>query len=248
MFTRLLVGLDESPRADQAFEQALLLAQRFQATVIAAYARESGGPDGAPMLERARLRALERGVAAEVKLGHGAADVFLAEVATQSDAVLVGRRGARTGQDAIGPTVASLIRIAERVVIVCGATPSPMQAVAIAYDGRETSRRALDLAARFASIVGSTIHVIHANPDREAGVGVVGEAEASLSLLRVAFVTHVEKGKPAEVVARVIAETKCDALFAGAHMQRQEGRPSQVTISHAEEILRHTDIPVAIQP
>jgi nucleotide-binding universal stress UspA family protein len=65
---------------------------------------------------------------------------------------------------------------------------------------------------------------------------------------RVAFVTHVEPGQPGEVVARVIARTRCDALFAGAHMSHEPGRPSAVVVSHAEEILRHTDIPVVIQP
>jgi hypothetical protein len=31
-------------------------------------------------------------------------------------------------------------------------------------------------------------------------------------------------------------------------MRHIDGRPSAVVVSHAEEILRHTDIPVAIQP
>jgi nucleotide-binding universal stress UspA family protein len=73
-------------------------------------------------------------------------------------------------------------------------------------------------------------------------------AEATLSMQRVAFVTHVEPGKPGEVMARVIQRIHCDALFAGAHMSHVDGRPSAVVVSHAEEILRHTDIPVVIQP
>src|SRR2546422_6927179 len=36
VFTRLLVGLDGSPRADSAFEQAVVLAQRFGSTVVVA--------------------------------------------------------------------------------------------------------------------------------------------------------------------------------------------------------------------
>jgi nucleotide-binding universal stress UspA family protein len=44
----------------------------------------------------------------------------------------------------------------------------------------------------------------------------------------------------------VIQRTECDALFAGAHVG--SGRRSDVTVSHAEEILLHTDIPVVIQP
>ena len=51
---------------------------------------------------------------------------------------------------------------------------------------------------------------------------------------------------PGAAVARVIERTKCDALFAGAHVG--SGRRSDVTVSHAEEILLHTDIPVVIEP
>src|SRR5256885_9548002 len=40
VFTRLLVGLDGSPRADAAFEQAVLLGNRFGSTIIVAYVRE----------------------------------------------------------------------------------------------------------------------------------------------------------------------------------------------------------------
>jgi len=178
----------------------------------------------------------------------GSPDIVLAELAKTVDAALVGRRGSITAADALGPTVSSLITIAERCVIVCGGSPSPMHSCAVAFDGGDTSRRALDLAARFASIVESTVHVIHATPDHDAGLQVVGAAEAVLSMLGVPFVTHIEGGSPGEVVARVIARTQCDALFAGAHLERRSGRPSQPVVSHAEEILRHTDIPVVIQP
>jgi nucleotide-binding universal stress UspA family protein len=247
MFTRLLVGLDGSPRSDAAFEQALLLARRFGATVVAAYVRESGKPDeDGQMLERAGERAAEVAAPFEAVEKDGEPDLALAELAHGSDAVLVGRRGVATTDDALGPTVASLIRIAQTSVIVCGGTPSPMKQCAVAYDGRATAKRALELAARFATTGESTVHVIHAAADRDAGLRVVGEAEAALSMLRVPFVTHLETGKPGEVVARVIARTKCDALFAGAHVPRE--RTSLASASHAEEILRTTDIPVVIQP
>ncbi len=251
MFTRLLVGLDGSPRADSAFEQAVVLGKRFGSSIIVAYVEEPGGrsADGAAMLDRAQERVRAAGLKVETVARAGPPDVELAELAKSADAVLVGRRGVTTkGQGALGPTVASLIRIAERCVIVCGGLPSPMQSCAVAFDGRDTSRRALELAMQFASVVEGTIHLIHATDDREAGLKVVGVAEATLSMQRVAFVTHVEPGKPGEVVARVIKRTHCDALFAGAHMTHQQGRPSAVVVSHAEEILRHTDIPVVIQP
>ena len=250
MFTRLLVGLDGSPRADSAFEQAVFLGKRFGSTIIVAYVKEADGleTDGPAMLDRARERVVAAGLQVEITALTGHADVELAELAKTADAVLVGRRGVTTKGDALGPTVASLIRIAERCVIVCGGLPSPMRSIAIAFDGRDTSRRALELAMQFATVAESTVHIVHANADREAGLKVVGVAEATLSMQRVPFVTHVEPGKPGEVVASVVKRIRCDALFAGAHMSHREGRPSAVVVSHAEEILRHTDIPVVIQP
>ena len=255
MFTRLLIGIDGSPRADAALEQGVHLGQRFGATLVVATVVERGGgpagrtgPAGAAMLERARERVEASGLAVELVERDGAPDLVLAELAKTADACLVGRRGSATAPDALGPTVSSLITIAERCVIVCGAEPSPMRSCAVAFDGFETSRRALDLAARFASIAESTVHVIHATPDHDEGVRVVGTAEAVLSMLGVRFVTHIEPGTPGAVVARVIERTKSDALFAGAHLVRRSGRPSQPVVSHAEEILRHTDIPVVIQP
>ena len=248
MFTRFLIGLDGSPSADAALEQAIVLGDRFKATLVLGHVAERAKEveAGAALLGRAAERVRGAGLHADVVLREGDPDTELAALAKETDAVLVGRRGIHTQGAELGATTASLIKIAERCVIVCGARPSPMNACAIAYNGGETARRALDFAARFASILQSTIHIIYATSEHAAGVQIVGAAEAVLSLQGVAFVTYIEPGTPGEVVARVVARTKCDALFAGAHVAR--GRTSKVTVSHAEQILRHTDIPVVIQP
>ena len=245
MFTRLLIGLDGSPNADEALEQAVVLGKRFKARLVVAHVQERDG--AGDLLDRAEERVRDAGLQVETVLRHGDPDVELAALARDVDTVLVGRRGQSSGAHGagvVGKTVASLIRIAERSVIVCASKPSQMERCAIAYDGRETAQRALELVARFASVAQSTVHVIHATIDSAIGTMVVGEAEALLSLQGVAFVTHLEHGTPGEAVARVIRETQCDALFAGAHV----GKRSAVTVSHAEEILLHTDIPVVIQP
>src|SRR5207245_10831825 len=143
--TRLLVGLDGSPRADSAFEQAVVLAQRFGSTVVVAYVREHNGrsANGAGMLDRASERLATAGLRAELVEREGEPDVELAELAKAADAVLVGRRGVTTKGGALGPTVASLIRMAERRVIVCGGLPSHLPSRAIAFDGSATSPGAL---------------------------------------------------------------------------------------------------------
>ena len=223
MFTRLLVGLDGSPSADQALEQAVHLGQRFKAKLVVAYVRETLSlgrrpSDSGELLQRAQERVQDAGLAVETVLRHGNPDAELAALALDVDTVLVGRRGRSSPADVIGKTVASLIRIAERSVIVCASKPSAMQSCAIAYDGRATSQRALELVARFASVTNSTVHLIHATVDPAMGTMVVAEAEALLSLQGIAFVTHLERGTPGEAVARVIQQTQCDALFAGAHV------------------------------
>ncbi len=245
MFTRLLVGLDGSARADQALEQGLLLGRRFDATIVAAHVRTTAASSGRALLERALTRIRAAGLQGEVVEREGHPDVELAALAEDTDACLIGRVG-QDGSGDLGETVAALIKIAERCVIVCGRQPSPMESCALAYDGGDTAQRALDLVVRFASIVEGTVHVIHANQSREAGLQVVGEAEAELSRRRVAFVTHIESGTPGEVCAAVIERTACDALFVGAHVSK--GRDSGARAGHATQILRLTDIPVVVQP
>jgi nucleotide-binding universal stress UspA family protein len=172
------------------------------------------------MLDRARERLLAADLESELVEQVGDPDTVLAALAEQVDAVLLGRRGVDSKQ-AIGPTVTSLIRHAGRCVIACAGLPSPMRTCAVAFDGNETSQRALELAVRFASVANSTVHVIHAAADRDAGLKVLGAAEAALSLQRVAFGSHLEAGAPGEAIARVVERVGCDALFAGAHMERR---------------------------
>jgi len=247
VFTRLLVGLDGSVRGDSAFEQAVLLAERFHSTVIVAHVREPGDAEAEmdAMLERARIRVASAGLDVAVVSHHGAPATALAMLAKSADAALVGRQGVATRGSALGATVGSLIRIAESCVVVCAGAATPMRSCAVVFDGQDPSRRALELAGRFASIAESTVHIIHATDDPAAGVQVVGIAEAVLSLQRVAFVTHVESGRPGRVLPDLVKRIRCDALFAGAHLARGGGA---TLTSHAEEILQGTDIPFVIQP
>jgi len=250
MFTRLLVGVDGSPQGDAALEQAVVLGLRFHSVLVVASVADDGigAEEVAVLLERARFRVEAAGLGVQIERGEGVADLFLAELMKQVDAGLVGRRGRqseRAGPPALGRTAASLIRMAERCVIVCGGSPSPMRNCAVAFDGR--NRRALELAARFASVAQSTVHVIHAYRDRTKATRILGQAEAALSLLGVQYQTHLEEGSAGAVMARVVRAIRADALFAGAQVPRGPGERRPSVASHTEDILLHTDLPVAIQ-
>src|ERR1041385_1692400 len=195
MFTRMLIGLDGSPNAEEALEQAVHLGQRVKSRLLVVHVKEPramteerrASGSGA-FLERAKAPVQDAGLPVDVVQKHGDPDIELAALARDVDTVLVGRRGRSSPQDVVGKTVASLIRIAERSVIVCASKPSPMKACAVAYDGRETAQRAR------------------------------------------------------------MAPPEGEALVAGAHVGGGPSRRSAVTVSHAEEILLHTDIPVVIEP
>ena len=247
MFARLLVGIDGSVQADVALEQAVVLARRFDATIITVYAHEPGATVDRALADRAQFRVTAAGLRVNALEWPGAADQVLAEFALQAEAVLVGRRSV-TSDGALGRTAAALIRVAERCVVVCAGAPSPMRTCAVAIDGGDSSARALELAARFASVSGSVLHVVHAGDPATAG-DAVGPAEALLSLQRVAYHTHVRPGHPAEVVADLVRELRADVLFAGAHVHRERpAEPAAVVVSNAEDILSHVPIPVVVQP
>ena len=247
MLARLLVGIDGSVQADVALEQAVVLARRFDATVLAVYAHEPGAAVDRALAERAAFRVTAAGLRGKALEWPGAADQVLAEFALQAEAVLVGRRSV-TSSGALGRTAAALVRIAERCVVVCAGAPSAMRNCAVAIDGGESSTRALELAARFASVSGSVLHVLHAGDPDTAG-DAVGPVEALLSLQRVAYHTHVRPGEPAEVVAALVRELCADVLFAGAHIRREQpAGPAAVVVSHAEDILTNVPIPVVVQP
>ena len=247
MFARLLVGIDGSVQADVALEQAVVLARRFDATVLAVYAHEPGAAVDRALAERAAFRVTAAGLRVNALEWPGAADQVLAEFAPQAEAVLVGRRSV-TSSGALGRTAAALVRVAERCVVVCAGAPSPMRTCAVAIDGGEASTRAVELAARFASVSGSVLHVLHAGDPATAGEA-VGPVEALLSLQQVAYHTHVRPGPPADVVAELALELRADVLFAGAHVHRERsGGRAAVVVSHAEDILTHVPIPVVVQP
>ncbi len=118
MFTRLLIGLDGSPNADEALEQAVVLGRRFKSKLIVAHVKESSGlgrrtSDSGELLERAKERVRDAGLAVETILKHGDPDSELAALARDVDTVLVGRRGRSSHAEVLGKTVSSLIRIAQ---------------------------------------------------------------------------------------------------------------------------------------
>src|SRR5262249_57114119 len=95
MFTRLLVGLDGSPHADAALEQAVVLARRFHSLIIVAAVEETdkgGAQAAAALVDRGRVRVAAAGLEGDARQQQGGPDVALPQLAQGVEAGLVGRR------------------------------------------------------------------------------------------------------------------------------------------------------------
>src|SRR2546422_2313218 len=98
MFTRLLIGLDGSPNADEALEQAVMLGRRFKSKLIVAHVKETSvlgrrTSDSGALLERAMERVRDAGRAVGTSLKHGDPDTEVAGLWRDFATALVGRRG-----------------------------------------------------------------------------------------------------------------------------------------------------------
>ena len=85
MFTRLLIGLDGSPNAAEALEQAVILGARFKARLLVAHVQETDAgrrPSySGELLERAHKRVQDAGLTVQTVLLRGSPDSELATLA-----------------------------------------------------------------------------------------------------------------------------------------------------------------------
>jgi len=271
MFTSLLVGLDGSLASQVALAQGILVGQRFRARVVLLHVApviSDGGlgpawmewtpgdiPAGGPARERAAREMLEdaagavrrAGLEAETIWRQGSVVDVLHELASDVGVVLVGREGIRGetapfGTDPLGPDTRELIRRCPRPVLVAGTTPSPMDRCLVAYGANPMSDATLEMASRFAGILGGHLDVLHVNDDEAAGRSALARVEGALSVTPISFETHLGSGPLDRAIADTVARLKSNTLFAGAH--RQEGE--WLVASPTETILRATAIPVLV--
>jgi len=107
VFTRLLIGLDGSPNADEALEQAVVLGKRFKAKLVVAHVKERDG--AADLLDRAKERVKDAGLAVETVLRGGNPDIELAALARDDLGVLGGPVDAR--RRGVGHLVDSVVHV-----------------------------------------------------------------------------------------------------------------------------------------
>ena len=254
MFTRLLVGLDGSPGAEAALAAAIDLGRRFRSTILLAAISDVRALDD-PLLKDERATRLLTAAAARVRgaeLGceefraSGLVDQELIVLSDKAEAIVVGRRGEMHAEPGtIGAVTARIVRKSPRPVVVAGERPSAFMKPVVAYDGGVTSSSALTLAARYADAIRVPLDVVTVSDRNDEAEELLARAGAFLSGEHVDYVTHRLTGDVTKAIATHVEQTGADLLVAGAHGGRRK-RISWSLGSHAEELIRATQVPVII--
>lgn len=189
-------------------------------------------------------RVTAAGFAAETVRAVGLVDEELLQLAEETDAVVIGRRGdVHTMPGKIGAVTAQVIKRAPLPVVVAGDRPSTFEKPVVAFDGGETSVHALEFACRFAVARGLSLDILHVAAEGTDAEKLLVAARAVAGPSGVAVRTHALAGDIVAAVADWVARSGADLLVAGAHGGR--GMPWPLG-SHAEKLIRATVVPVLI--
>ncbi|MHB1261839.1 MAG: universal stress protein [Thermoplasmatota archaeon] len=138
-----------------------------------------------------------------------------------------------------------------------------MPAIVAAVDFSKHSRKAFDAAVRLAGDLDATLVLVHAFPPvPKAGArDPIGQAKAEIDAVEwkdlceqwaadarkaVDVETVGREGKPADVVAKVVAERKASLVVVGSH--GRTGLKRAVLGSVADAIVRASKVPVVVVP
>jgi nucleotide-binding universal stress UspA family protein len=211
---------------------------------IAADLREVLDARAKKFLAEGADRVAEAGLTAETVRAVGVVDEELLRLAETTDAVVIGRRGElHTHPGKIGAVTTHIIKSALRPVLVAGDRPSAFERPAVAFDGGETSRHALDAAARFAAERHLPLDIVHVSDDARDAEAMLSTATAIAAARGVTPRTVALSGDIVEAVADWVTRNGADLLVVGVHGGR--GAPWPLG-SHAKKLIRATAIPVLV--
>ncbi|MEJ2482074.1 MAG: universal stress protein [Gemmatimonadota bacterium] len=214
-------------------------AQPLRAEILRAWNERSRSE-----LDRFEARATAAGARdLERRAATGLAEEAISAAGRSADLVVMGRRGenADFGIHTMGSTLVRVLRHATHPILVAGPVSSPEipSTVMVAFDGREGSTRALDLAIRYCVATTARIRLLTAGDERADAL-----LEPAHRLCRdhdVEWESVRLDAEPGNAVDEAIDRWKIDGLFMGAF---GHGRIHDLLLgSRTEEILGAVAVP-----
>ncbi|MGB0408730.1 MAG: universal stress protein [Opitutales bacterium] len=175
---------------------------------------------GQAILEDAEVRLRAAGVEAIVAdQKHGKLSDSITSYERDADLIVIGKRGnnADFEKGHLGTNLERVIRSCGHPVLVAAREYKPMQSYVIAFDGGESSRKAVQYVAESPLLKGMRAYLLYVgsgNPKIEARL-----AEAEERLRGAGYEVSIEQrtGEPEQVIEGVVAQDHIDLLVMGAY-------------------------------
>lgn len=178
------------------------------------------GQRGRAILEDARAILDRNGVTdITTRMRHGDVTEAVAEVETDAQMILVGKRGeaADFAKGHLGSNLERIVRASQKPVLVASRAFRPIARVLVAYDGGASAMKAVDYIARSPLFAGLSAHVVtvgHDTPEARKGLE---NARAMLVAAGIAGETALVAGQPDTALAKLVDAPGYDMLVMGAY-------------------------------
>jgi len=174
---------------------------------------------GRVLLAAGEQRLREAG-AAEVRTLHRHGGIVETILEREEDArvVVMGKRGAghEFASEHIGSKIERVVRASDRPILIASRAVEAPREIIFAYDASKPADRALDRLVDSPLFMEMPVHVVMAEADGDAHRRALDAAAARLRPTRGVQAT-LHPGKPEELIAQVVAQTKGAMLMMGAY-------------------------------
>ena len=224
-------------------QEALLttLAQKDEARVRDM--RQAGRLFLGELRERARTAGAAQ---VDIRQRHGELQETVMEQQRDFDLLVLGRRGASAGvtHRDLGRNVENLIRSLSRPILTVTDWFRRPQRALIAFDGRASTRKSIELLSQSALLSGLEVRLVMACPKQGETTRQIDWAKDKFSAAGFQASAHLMLGDPEVVIARVIKEESIDLLVMGAYSHS----PIRALLfgSKTNELLRSASVPTLL--
>ena len=201
---------------------------------------------GRAILEDARAIIEAEGVEVETRLRQGDLVETVTAKEQTGDMIVIGKRGeaADFAKLHLGSNFERVVRSSHKPVFVANREFKPISKVLLAFDGRQSAKKAVDFLAQ-ATVVGSLpLTLAYAGETKPEIRREMESAQATLAAAGFEVDILVEEGRPEAVLSRLVEEAGFDFLVMGAYGHSR--LRSLLIGSTTSEMVRSCKVPILL--
>lgn len=199
---------------------------------------------GRLMLETARQRALADGVSEPiVHQRHGDLIGSLLAIEQDTRLLVLGKHDEHLKAH-VGSRLENVVRTLHRPILITTAEFNPPQRVMIAFDGSDTTRKAVEMVAASPLFRGMPVHVVMVNDDTEANQSQLAWAQTTLADMGHEVMKALVQGEVERALCDYRAEHNIDMLVMGAYGHSVIRR--FLVGSTTTNVIRNASVPVLL--